>query len=125
MAPGLLRTSDVDAFVERYVDSFAAWDILTLYGTSPNRLCDVCDIAELVGRPEALVEESLRTLADKGFFRIEESSGRSFFHFEPSPALADELGGFISATTDRRGRLKALSVLLRRLGPSGAADEAQ
>lgn len=125
MARGLLRIPDVDGFVEDYIDSFAAWDILCLYGTKPNRLSLPCDIAELVGRPTQLVEECLRSLAQKGFFKVERSTERCHYHWAPDPKLAARLKRFVSATTDRRLRLKALSILLRKLGPAGSRDHLQ
>lgn len=123
MARGYIAAGDVEAFVEGYVDSFATWDILALYGTSPNRLCDARHIAEAIGRPEPQVERSLRSLVEKGFFRLEGAEPQDFYHFDPEPGLARELGAFVAATSDRRGRLKALSVLLRKLGPAGPPDQ--
>ena len=46
----------------------------------------------------------------------------STFRWHPNGDLAACVERFVAATSDRRGRLKALSVLLRKLGPPSATD---
>jgi len=80
------------------------------------------DIAQLVGRSEVAVEGCLRELAESGFFEVEKAPGRVYYHWRPKPKLKADLERFIAATGDRRGRLKALSLLLRKLGTVGARE---
>lgn len=117
----MVGTVALDDFIDAYVDSFTSWDILNLYGTDSSRLCAPKQIAQLVGRPEASVRESLDTLVAKGFFQVEEGSDAAYYHWKPTRDLAQQVDAFVEATSDRRGRLRALSVLLRKLG-AGATD---
>ena len=122
MTSSTLHLADVDSFVNFYVDSFTDWDILTLYGSSPHNLSPVEDIAMEVGRSEDVVESCLTSLAEKGFFVVERSPGGTRYRWRPDGELAASVERFVNATADRRGRLKALSVLLRKLGPSSSTD---
>ena len=117
-----LGVSDLEEFVETYVDSFVAWDVLTLFGTSPNRHSNPTDIAQLVGRPQAMVDACLSSLAEKGFFLAEDSGGKTFYHWKPNADLARKVDGFVKATADRRGRLRALSILLRKVGGTASGN---
>lgn len=117
------RVTGLDEFVEKYVDSFTAWDILTLFGTSPNRLSKPDEIAGLVGRPQGAVESCLKVLAEKGFFEIEVVPGRVYYHWKPEESLCAGLHEFVTATADRRGRLRALSALLRKISSATAGGE--
>ena len=112
----------VEDFVNAYVDSFTTWDILSLFGSTPGGSAVPGDIAQLVGRPEPAVDICLRRLVDKGFFVTEPGRGVGGYSWKPSPELERSLAAFMKATSDRRGRLRALSLLLRKLGSGGARD---
>jgi hypothetical protein len=117
-----LGADAVEEFVNAYVDSFTTWDILSLFGSTPGGSTVPCDIAQLVGRPEPAVDTCLKRLVDKGFFVSEPGRGAGRYAWRPSPELERSLAAFMKATSDRRGRLRALSLLLRKLGTSGARD---
>jgi DNA-binding MarR family transcriptional regulator len=112
----------VEDFVNAYVDSFTTWDILSLFGSTPGESVMPGDIAQLVGRPEPAVDTCLRRLVEKGFFVAEPGRGARRYVWSPSPELERSLTAFIKATSDRRGRLRALSLLLRKLGTGGSRD---
>lgn len=112
----------VEEFVDSYLDSFTTWDVLSLFGSTPGSSAMPGDIAQLVGRPEAAVETCLGRLVEKGFFEAEPGRGTKRYVWNPKPELARSLAAFIKATSDRRGRLKALSLLLRKLGSGSPRD---
>lgn len=112
----------VEDFVDAYIDSFTTWDILSLFGSTPGQSALPGDVAQLVGRPEPAVDTCLRRLVEKGFFVTEPGPGARRYAWHPSPELARSLSAFVKATSDRRGRLRALSLLLRKLGSAGTRD---
>jgi hypothetical protein len=106
-------------FVRDYIDSFTTWDILSRFGAAPEALADPRVLASELGRPVDVLDSCLRALADKGFFRRESAPSGPCYRWSPDDPLASRLQEFMAATADRRGRLTALSVLLRKLAGEG------
>lgn len=105
---------ELDAFVERYVVSFAAWDLLVLLHAHPALKETAKGLAYRLGRSEPDVAASLESLRAGGIVGAEGSGDAEVFGLVASaePLLAR----FAAASADRDWRFELVRKVLVRIG---------
>lgn len=102
----------VTRFVEHYVDSLLAWDILVFFQRNPEAVLDPDGLATRLGRRTEEVEPEVESLCEA---RILQRAG-GLIRYRPSRELADEVSQFADACRDRGRRLALIALVLHRIG---------
>jgi hypothetical protein len=102
----------VTQFVERYVRSLLAWDILVFFHRNPDAVLDVSGLASRLGRRIEEVDPEIDALCDA---RIVQCAG-GLVRYRPTPELRESVGEFVSACQDRGRRLALIALVLHRIG---------
>lgn len=99
-------------FVERYVGSLLAWDILVFFHRNQDAVLDANGLATRLGRKEEEIEPEAAALCDA---KILQCAG-GLIRYKPSPQLDAEVGEFVDACQDRGRRLALIALVLHRIG---------
>lgn len=99
-------------FVEHYVSSLLAWDILVFFHRNPDAVLDASGLANRLGRRVEEVEVEVQALSDA---KILQCAG-GLIRYKPSPELEREVGQFVEACQDRGRRLALIALVLHRIG---------
>jgi len=102
----------VTQFVERYVRSLLAWDILVFFHRNPDAVLDVAGLASRLGRRVEEVEPEIDVLCDA---HIVQCAG-GLIRYRPTPELRATVGEFVAACQDRGRRLALIALVLHRIG---------
>lgn len=106
------QSAELKEFVEGYVDSFVAWDLILFFYNNPEVTGDVVTLATRLGREEEAVEVAAKTLTAKGILR-EEAKG--IFTYRLSERTAEQIKKFVSALETTDGRLSVLLCVLEKI----------
>lgn len=101
-------------FVERYVGSLLAWDILVFFHRNQDAVLDPEGLATRLGRKAEEIGPEVESLCDA---RILQCAG-GLVRYKPSPQLDAQVGEFVSACQDRGRRLALIALVLHRIGQS-------
>jgi len=104
----------VTQFVERYVRSLLAWDILVFFHRNPDAVLDASGLASRLGRRIEEVEPEIDALCDA---RIVQCAG-GLIRYRPTPELRVDVAEFVEACQDRGRRLALIALVLHRIGKS-------
>lgn len=104
----------VTQFVDRYVRTLLAWDIIVFFDRNPRTLIDNEGLATRLGRHPDQTLAEVSHLCEAG---VLECSG-GVIRFQPSDEHAEAIGGFVAACEDRSKRLALIAMVLHRLGPT-------
>lgn len=102
----------VTQFVERYVRSLLAWDILVFFHRNPEAVLDASGLASRLGRRIEEVEPEIDALCDA---RIVQCAG-GLIRYRPTPELRVNVSEFVEACQDRGRRLALIALVLHRIG---------
>lgn len=102
----------VTQFVERYVRSLLAWDILVFFHRNPDAVLDGPGLASRLGRRIEEVEPEIDALSDG---RIVQCAG-GLIRYRPTPELRADVAEFVEACQDRGRRLALIALVLHRIG---------
>lgn len=102
----------VTLFVERYVRSLLAWDILVFFHRNPDAVLDVSGLASRLGRRIEEVDPEIDALCDA---RIVQCAG-GLVRYRPTAELRESVGEFVAACQDRGRRLALIALVLHRIG---------
>lgn len=105
-------------FVERYVGSLLAWDILVFFHRNPDAVLDPEGLATRLGRRVEEVEPEVQSLCDA---KILQCAG-GLVRYKPSPEVGADVTEFVEACQDRGRRLALIALVLHRIGKT-PADE--
>lgn len=100
---------ELDRFVEVYVTSFLAWDILLHFHRYEQERFAADDLVRLLGREARDVERALRDLTEKDVLECDDST----YRFCAAKELRDSIDKFVKALGDRETRLNVLTAVLR------------
>lgn len=104
----------VTQFVECYVRSLLAWDILVFFHRNPDAVLDCPGLASRLGRRTEEVEPEIESLCEG---RILQRAG-GLIRYKPTPELRAQVGDFVDACQDRGRRLALIALVLHRIGKS-------
>ena len=106
---------EVMDFVDRYIDSFVTWDVLTYFHENPGIERKISGIALDVGRRVESLEPPLKTLTDLGMLRAEVEPGdETAYSYTPTSDFNIQMERFLDATHDRTNRLAIVSKVLQK-----------
>lgn len=105
--------SELEAFVNNYVDTFVAWDLLALFHKNPQLKETVSQLALRLGRKEKDVEEGAKRLTEKGILTATQSASPLYI-YDPPAELRQKIDKFITALDARETRLQILSLILQK-----------
>jgi hypothetical protein len=111
---GLPRDADLDIFVERFLVSFAAWDLLVLLRMQPDLAESTGQLAYRLGRSENEIASALGPMLAGGLVQNEEIGGETAYRLREG--AVEELRRFGDATNDREWRLELVRRVLSRMG---------
>lgn len=114
------------AFIDEYVSSFLAWDIIVLFSHNPGLRGGVGEIAKFLGRNPDDLEEALGELVEKGLVKSaplstptgEANGGQEclekdcLYFYDITSELASRVTEFVKALDYREKRLAILTMLL-------------
>lgn len=113
LGPSVIR------FVENYVNSLLAWDILVFFHRNPDAVLDTAGLSSRLGRHIDEVEPEIDFLSDA---RILQRAG-GLVRYRPSPELREQVAEFSDACQDRSRRLALIALVLQRIGRTSPAPE--
>ena len=99
-------------FIDSYVDSLLAWDVILYLYNEPAKITNVEGLADHFGRSSSEVSQVLARLNKRGLVKNAGSLDRS--DFKLSESFAAEVEPFIAALNQRQLRLTILAEVLRR-----------
>lgn len=101
-------------FLERYVDSFIAWDLLIFFFHNPSS-CDSADnIAARLGRTKSDIVPSLEKMVSNSLLDKKLSFGEEVYFYAASKELSERIKEFIDALESREKRLVMLTHVLQK-----------
>ena len=105
---------DVIRFVDDYVRSLLAWDILVYFHRNPGSALDTPDLAVRLGRRIEEVQPELDALCGGQILACE----NGVVQYMPTPEQAAHVDEFVRACQDRSRRLALIALVLQSIGPS-------
>lgn len=107
--------TDILEFVEKYIDTFAAWDLLRYFHENPLYEHSISEIALEIGRKESSITEPLYRLVELGLVSSEGMAGEEPLYKYAAPAeFRWSMEKFLDATRDRTNRLAVVSIVLKK-----------
>lgn len=97
-------------FIDQYVTSFLAWDILVFFHKNPGTADNTNDLSMKLGRRAEDIERAARDLAAKSVLRAD----NSLYRYIADDNLRDLIGKFTGALEDREKRLLILTAVLQK-----------
>ncbi len=107
----------VTRFVDRYVGSLLAWDIIVYFNRNPAARIGNEELAERLGRHPEQTAPEVEHLCSGGIL----SRAGDDITFSPDPEQQQAIRGFVAACEDRSKRLALIAMVLHRIGPSAAS----
>ncbi len=107
----------IQSFVERYVGSFVAWDLVLFFRDNPYAVGTAESLAQSIGRRSSDLQLPLEKLAEQGILTRENSTGDPagpIYSYHPPAEYRAEVEDFRSALRDRSARLIIVSQVLRQ-----------
>ncbi len=102
-------------FVGRYIDQFAAWEILAYFHENPDVERKPSGIATDLGRKIAMVEPSLDMFVMKGILiREVDEVDEPTYRYSAQAGFRENMDAFVAATRDRTTRLAIVSLVLQK-----------
>lgn len=106
---------DIQEFVDKYIDCFVAWDILSYFHENPDIERKLSGIALDIGRRVSTIEPSLDELVEQGVLaRDMETGDEPSFSYTASAEFKMKMDRFLTATRDRTNRLAIVSKVLQK-----------
>ncbi len=107
----------VKSFVESYVNSFVAWDLVLFFRDNPYAVGSPESLAQSIGRRGTDLQLQLERLAGAGILSRENPSrhdAEPVYSYHPPDSYREALEEFRSALRDRGARLLIVSWVLRQ-----------
>ncbi|MEJ5186101.1 MAG: hypothetical protein WHT46_03360 [Candidatus Geothermincolales bacterium] len=107
----------VEKFVEEYLDSFIAWDLILFFHENPYAVGTPSSLALSIGRLGSDIEPHLERLVEKGVLSREEKTGdaeEAIYSYRPTPEFEKMVMEFKRALRDRASRLIIVSKVLQK-----------
>ncbi len=105
--------SRLERFIQTYLDSFTAWDLISFFYYNPGVVDNLQGLAARLGRSAESVAEALEKLVEKGQVSKKGSPVEVYF-YTPDEEFKELVELFNQAIEDRLLRLKILSLLLKK-----------
>jgi hypothetical protein len=106
--------AEMRAFIEQYIDSFLAWDLLVFFFSNPQVVETVAGLALRLGRKAQDVKVAVLLLAEKGIVTIASIDPETFC-YSPSEEQKKLIERFITQTADQIFRLQVLSIVMEKV----------
>jgi DNA-binding response OmpR family regulator len=101
-------------FVDRYLDTTVALELLSFLYGNPEQFVDAASLGRALGRPALELDAPLRALVGHGLLHATEALDPPLYQFARHGALARQADAFFSACSDPQVRVKALYRVIRR-----------
>jgi DNA-binding transcriptional regulator PaaX len=112
---GLRRDDELEAFVKRYLVSFAAWDLLVLLNAQPDLRESLARLAYRLGRSERDVREAAVPMVEGGLLEKHADDDSGTYNLTSELGERELLERFVAASEDREWRLDLVRQVLNRL----------
>lgn len=106
--------AEMREFIEQYIDSFLAWDLVVFFFSNPQIVETVPGLALRLGRKAQEVKEAISKLADKGIV-VMASIDPATYRYNPSEEQKKLIERFVTQTADQIFRLQVLSLVMERV----------
>jgi DNA-binding response OmpR family regulator len=104
----------VTEFVDRYLDSPVALEVLSYLRDNPQQYLGIDELARALGQRQSVVEPAVRALTEKGLVLSERDNDGDVFMLAASAALKRAMDAFFEACSDPQVRVKATYRIIRR-----------
>lgn len=104
----------IDEFLNKYIVSFIAWDIVTFFARNPGAFDTPEGIARRLGRKIEEVQKELKYLSKVSFLTSKKIDDGEVYSLESTPENQKFLEEFLVKIDDRIFRLNLLSRLLKK-----------
>jgi hypothetical protein len=104
---------DIISFVNAYVRSLLAWDIVVYFHRNPESELDTLALAGNLGRKVEEVKPEIDALCTGGILACDSGVVR----YEPTSEQAAAVEDFVEACQDRNRRLALIALVLQRTTP--------
>ncbi len=104
---------EMEKFIEKYIDSFLAWDLIVFFHQNSEIKDSSHNLSLRLGRKEKDVREALVKLRDK---RLLKEKGRKdpLYTYSPPDEVKEKIDEFVKSLSSRTFRLQVLSLVLRK-----------
>jgi len=106
-----INETDIEKFVDEYIDSFIVWDLLLFYFNNPLAVESVSSLANCLGRVDRDVKTCVNSLVKREVLKA--ADGGTFI-YSPSPETAERIKCFNDALAIANLRLTILSQVLSK-----------
>ncbi len=104
---------EMESFVEKYVDSFLAWDLIVFFHQNPQAIDSSYNLSLRLGRKERDVKEALKKLVEKGVLK-EKGEENPLYIYSPLDEVREKVDQFVQSLSSRTFRLQVLSLVLKK-----------
>ena len=101
--------ADLKNFVNRYITSFLAWDLVVFFHKNPGTADGAGALAVKLGRRAEEIERAASELADKAILK----NSSLIYAYDPPEATRAQVDKFVQAINDRETRLLILTKVLQ------------
>ena len=102
--------ADLKNFVNRYITSFLAWDLVVFFHKNPGTADGAGELAIKLGRRAEDIERAASELADKAILK----NDNLIYGYAPSEEARVMVAKFVQAINDREQRLLILTNVLQK-----------
>ncbi len=102
--------ADLRDFVNRYITSFLAWDLVVFFCKNPGTVDDAGQLAAKLGRRAEDIAQAAAELAEKDILK----SNNMVFRYSPAEETRVQVEKFVQALNNREQRLLILTKVLQR-----------
>lgn len=102
---------DIEDFINTYVTSFVAWDLIVFFHYNPNVIDSSKNIALKLGRNENEVRKALTELTEKGILKLD----NEVYSLQLQEEVKEQIENFVKILSDRSQRLQAVSMVLKKI----------
>ena len=107
----------VKSFVERFIDSFIAWDLALFFRDNPYAVGSAESLAPSIGRRSSDLQLHMEKLAERGILCRESppgDPGEPVYSYHPPEDYSVDVEEFRNALREREARLIIVSWVLRQ-----------
>ncbi len=108
------QNSEIDEFIDKYVVSFIAWDLLVFFARNPGAFDTPEGIARRLGRKADEVQKGLKHLSANSLLTTKKTDRGEVYFLSTNPEIRKVLDEFLMRMDNRSFRLNLLSRLLKK-----------
>lgn len=107
--------ADLKSFIDKFITSYIAWDILTFfYDTRSKVKADSDEVSMLIGRDGSHVYPVIELMKNEGILSCTQENGRTIYSTNLQGQFYQVIRDFFEFTAKREGRLKTIYMITEK-----------